>query len=468
MSGKNRRSGLKTLAVVVFMLLLAAAGSLWWTGKAIFSQAVGLLGLDEDKYQVSSGLFFSLPLINIVWGRDISIIRQGRKGPAALHLASVYARRRSGREGPFWQVNIDGLDWGREEAWRATADKFSLRAAYQPNLREVSLREGNFENLQLFLGPADESGVSPASAGHADLSSLFELENYALTAGLDSFSFERLAFGAGLAGEPLEWNLQIKDLSLGPVRSTARAAGRSYEMRPFSLWFSGHAAAGDWALDLKIKRQEKKAELAEKSGLAALRAKAAESLDFKELLNFSGFSLEASGPWRTEGGDGAAQSRWSIDFPKLYQMELEGGSEAPGKNEVYAWAKGCLTRARGRGEDRPACLGAVAFDEMRIGYKDRKLVTILEKVGGLSRVLSLEKPKEMPLPDSEKYAIPLLGFSLARWLVENGYGAGLNSGFIFEKQGRALKPFTKPFRDELRDNTLEFDYSPLSATVISN
>lgn len=446
-SPSRPRGHLKKAVLLALLLILAAAGGLWLSGQVLFGQAASLLGFNDGRYRTRAGVILAVPVVNIVWGRNISVTREGDNGPAALKIGAVYGRKLKVADGSAWKMELKDMSCGRTGAWLARAGAFRLQAAYRASNREVSFSQGGFDGLEFQSG-----------------------EKYALRGGLKSFSFDRLAFAAGLAGGPLDWNVRIENLKAAEVRAEAAVGERSHALRPFDLLFNGHVSGDDWSVDLSLVHLEDGAEAAgpgadeteEEGWLAGLWSKAKDKFNPKEVFDFGRFRLEAAGPWRSGEGDGRARSSWTLDFPNLYELVMDGESEAPEKTEAAAWLSGCFKRLTdSAAEPRPDCLGALSFSGLKSHYEDRQAMSLMDRLKNFyDRTASALRARFGRDDSYERYALPLLGIDLTRWLLSNDYPQGSEGEFTFDSGGRPLNPFTEEFHQELSAGNLKLEFAP--------
>lgn len=439
MTEKNKTAGKAAKIVLIFLVVISAAlGGLWLGGQMMFKRAVGLLGFDGEKYQAEAGLIVAVPWVNLLLGRDITITRQGPEEKTVLHIDSVYGRGASSSSAKQWRLELAGLSWGREQAWLLAVESFELTAEYDSGAKRVSFSGGGFKGLDFEAGSV-----------------------YALSGRLEDLLFERLTFGAGLAGRPLDWDIRLKGLSASEVKVQVRGKEKNYEFKPFTFTLSGLASNEDWALDFNLERLEGGAGTKAASSLGNLWAKVKEKMNLEEMLDISKFQLRAAGPWeQTTGGAERIECSLRTEFPKLYVLELMGESRPRNKDEAAAWAGDCFKRMSTKGEERLDCLGAISFDGMAIDYQDKGLIPVLDKAGRFTGRLKVGEERKFRLPDGEKYAWPLLGLGLTGWLLRNNYEAGAEGRFLFEEENKPLRPFTGVFRDDLAEGRIKPEFIP--------
>lgn len=427
----------KRILAGLLILLLVTAGATWLNGQLVIRNLSMAMGLGQ-KAQIESDFILALPLINLVYGRNV-VIQLKNTPPVKIILKSFYGQKKT--DEPVWLIELNDLKFERGPG-AVAATRLSFKARPNQDLRKISLADGQIDFFVLSAGRSAMTAFSRLTFKQ------FEIETMALKAAMAQVEshFNPL---------DLHWKLdetKIENFKIG------LAFLDGYETAPLAVRFSSYNTTDQWALQLEMNSLMSTADDLgagrRRSLTGFLNKTVGQGLDPARLLGFEKLNVSAGGVWSQ--AQGVKKSSWTESyylFPRLFSLTIKGDGPELSKEEAAAWLGECFKKSEEEKIGMPLCLERLGFDNFTVAYRDSGLVHILRPVKSFKDKIFNDFDPAGPLGP------PLLGVALGLWLEANDMS---NFGiFSFKSdEGRPIEPFRRDFFKGLEQKKIAVDFSP--------
>lgn len=434
-----RRRRYRWLLAAPLVILLALGLLSWQAGRLALERAAALMTWNDQPVKIESGLILALPLVNLVYARDLTFSAQGEDGPIQIGLARLWAREVAGEGGRAWRIETSGLAAAGDHR-KAAIGHFLTRVVFDRERRRLTLNDLELRQVAL------EGRIRAA---------------------FDSLTMP-LAFwetppeARGPNRRLLDRNFELRDVAVDNFKLIRPAGGEAAEAPGGKIRFSVRNDSGQWSLawagtGSAASGSDPSTKTEGLTGFLVNQARARFEKLKAELRAWQ-LDLNIEGAWAEAGTAGArpVEVRGRLDLPRLFAMTFIGESPAPAKEDLRSWAGDCLSRKLTEEDSRP-CIQGLGFDKLSVEYRDQGLQSNMALIRPL--VARIMESGFEPEAATDNFGPARLGLVLALWLDRQEFGPGTAGTFTFQSDGR-IYPFSAKFPAELREGTIEVKFTP--------